>query len=196
MIEITEFGHINIVVSDVDEATEFYHSLFGFELVQYFKNFKNPGFAKSAGFLDHPDDVLLDINFLKIPQTKIYIELISYIQPASGKQVEKFSPNDLGGPRHIALRIKNIDAAYEKVKFFPGVTLISTHDDYRPYRLDKVHPNDFSFSDKILESDTAMKIKAAEVSSSISFFYFTDKFGVTWELEEEPTGIDDPALSI
>ncbi|MFP1853311.1 VOC family protein [Lonsdalea quercina] len=196
MIEITEFGHINIVVSDIDEATDFYHTLFGFELVQCFKDFRNSGFAKSAGFFDYPDDVLVDINFLKIPQEKIYIELISYKQPESGRAVKEFSPNDLGGPRHIALRVKNIDAAFEKIKTLAGMTLISSRDDYRPYRLDKVHPSDFSFSDEKLESDKSMKIKAAEISSSISFFYFTDKFGVTWELEEEPTGIDDPALSI
>jgi len=106
MIEITEFGHINIVFSDVDEATEFYHALFGFELVQSSANFKNSGFAKSAGFLEFHDEMLLNRNFLKIPKTSIYIELMSYIQPASGKQVQKFSLNDLGDPRHIALTDK------------------------------------------------------------------------------------------
>ncbi|WP_431712639.1 VOC family protein [Serratia marcescens] len=196
MIEITEFGHINIVVDDINEATDFYHTLFGFELVQYFKNFKNSGFAKSAGFLDYPNDVSVDISFLRIPRTKIYIELISYKQPESGRTVQKFNPNDLGGPRHIALRVKNIDIAFEKVKTLTGVTLISSRDDYRPYRLDKVHPHEFSFTDDKLESDQSMKFKAAEISSSISFFYFTDRFGVTWELEEEPTGFDDPALSV
>ncbi|MFU2316922.1 VOC family protein [Rahnella sp. PCH160] len=196
MIEITEFGHINIVVNDVEDATQFYRTIFGFELVQSFANFRNIGFAKSAGFLDHPEDVVVSINFLKIPNTHIYIELISYIKPVSENQVKKFTPNDFGGPRHIALRIKNIMDAYEKIKSIPGISLISPNPDYKPCRLDKVNPEDFTFASHELESDIAMKIRASVISSSISFFYFTDKFGVTWELEEEPTGISDPALSV
>ncbi|MGC1072496.1 VOC family protein [Pantoea agglomerans] len=194
MIEITDFGHINIIVQDVDEATDFYRRLFGFELVQSFKGFKNDGFAKSAGYLN--EEVNVDINFLKIPNTKIYIEIMRYIYPASNNKINDYPPNYLGGPRHIALRTKKIKEAFQFIKKTQGVHLINKSNNYKPTKLSKVSHEDFIFANEELNNDINLKIKASEISNSISFFYFTDKFGVTWEIEEEPDDVEDPAFTI
>ncbi|QTL40386.1 VOC family protein [Xenorhabdus budapestensis] len=196
MIDVIDFGHINIVVDDVDEATSYYHKLFGFELVQFFPRFRNVGFAKGAGFLKEPNDVDVSINFLKIPNTIIYIELISYNFPKNNTPPNRFQPNELGGPRHIALRVKNIEDAYSKVISSPDVFPLITDPCYKPAQLSLVEPSDFVFADEEMESNTELKLKAAMVSSGISFVYFSDKYGVTWELEEAPSDVDDPALSI
>ncbi|CBJ81289.1 VOC family protein [Xenorhabdus bovienii] len=196
MLDIVEFGHINIVVDDIDDATRFYQSLFRFELVQSFPHFQNSGFAKGAGFLEGSEQVVVAINFLKIPNTTVYLEIISYINPKPINPPQTFLPNELGGPRHIALRVRDIASAYEKIKSFPGVSLINPNSDYKPFQLDPVCPDDFTFANAELESDLDLKLKSSTISSSISFVYFTDKFGVMWELEEEPTGADDPALSV
>lgn len=195
MLEIVGFGHINIVVEDIEEATNFYQSIFGFELIQSFPHFKNVGFAKGAGFLEDAEHVIVSINFLKIPNTTIFLEIISYINPKLINPPQTFLPNELGGPRHIALRVKNIHTVYNKIKYFPGVFPINLSSDYKPHQLDPVYPDDFFFANSTLESNVNLKLKSSVISSSISFVYFTDKFGVTWELEEEPTGADDPVLS-
>lgn len=196
MLEIVEFGHINIVVDNIDEATQFYQNLLGAKPIQYFPHFKNVGLAKAAGFLDEPQAVDLSINFLRIPNTSIYLELICYHNPKGNTQIKFSAPNDLGGPRHLCLRVKDINSAFEKIKKFKGVKLINPSANYKPYQLDTVSSHQFKFLDDDLENDLKAKQQSAEVSSKISFFYFTDKYGVQWELEEAPEFLEDPALSI
>ncbi|MBA4823458.1 VOC family protein [Pantoea ananatis] len=194
MIEITDFGHINIIVQDVDEATNFYKEIFGFELVQSFKGFKNDGFAKSAGYLN--EEVNVDISFLKIPNTKIYIEIMRYIYPSLNNEITDYPPNYLGGPRHIALRTRKINEAFDFIKKTKGVSLINDSNEYKPTKLSKVRHDEFIFAKEEINNNIDLKIKASEISSSISFFYFTDKYGVTWEIEEEPDDVEDPAFAI
>ena len=46
MIEFDGFGHINIIIDDLDKAAEYYVGLLGAEKVQEFPHFKNVGFLK------------------------------------------------------------------------------------------------------------------------------------------------------
>jgi methylmalonyl-CoA/ethylmalonyl-CoA epimerase len=196
MIDITGFGHINIIVDSIENATKFYQDLFGAIPIQYFPNFKNIGFAKAAGFLDQPGDVNISINFIKIPQANIYLELICYHSPQGKTKKSHHLPNDFGGPRHIALCVKNINSAFEKIRQMPEITLINSSPEYKPCKLDEVYADQFVFHDNNLEKNHEAKKQSAQVSSTVSFFYFTDKYGVMWELEETLATIDDPALAL
>ena len=94
MIDIVGFGHINITVDCIEKATDFYERILGAKPIQFFPKFKNIGFAKSAGFLKKPEEVEVSINFLKIPNTDIYLELMCYHSPAGSQQVINSNPND------------------------------------------------------------------------------------------------------
>jgi len=196
MLDIVGFGHINIVVDSIETSMQFYQDLLGAQPIQFFPHFKNRGFARGAGFLDEPEKIDLSLNFLKIPNTEIYLELVCYHYPQNNSAIQYFAPNHLGGPRHIALRIRNIQAAYEKIKNFPGVTLINSAPEYQPSQLSLVNADQFIFYDSVLEKDLAAKKQSAQVSSKISFFYFFDRYGVSWELEEAPEEMEDPALTL
>ena len=67
MIQYDTLGHINIIVDDVERATEFYVRALGAVPMQDFPHFRNIGFAKSAGFLEHPENVDVTIRFLRLP---------------------------------------------------------------------------------------------------------------------------------
>ena len=49
-IEFCGLGHINIVVDDIDEGISFYSTVLQAVPYQIFRNFKNAGFSKAAGF--------------------------------------------------------------------------------------------------------------------------------------------------
>jgi len=196
MIDIVGFGHINITVDCIKEATDFYERMLGAKPIQFFPKFKNIGFAKSAGFFKKPEEVEVSINFLKIPNTDIYLELMCYHSPAGSQQVINLNPNDWGGIKHICLRIKNINKSFQDIKNFNGVKLLSDSSKYSPCKLSKVYPSDFIFFDNKLNSDMSLKVKSASISSEISFFYFIDQYNVLWELEESPDSTYDPALEL
>lgn len=196
MINIVGFGHINIVVDSIEKATNYYIQLLDAKPIQFFSGFKNKGFAKSAGFLKNPENVNVSISFLKIPNTEIYLELMCYHSPCGSQHIARYQPNDLGGVRHLCLRVKNIEDAFEKIKNFDGAALLNKSPEYRPFKLDHVQPEEFIFFDDQMNNDLEAKIQSAAVSSEISFFYFTDLYGVIWELEEVPDNVSDPALEL
>ena len=190
MIQFDTLGHINVVVNDIEEATEFYRDLFGAVPIQDFPHFKNNGFAKSAGFLSDPDHVDVTVRFLQLPTKEgVMIELMQYFQP-TGQVVEHYKkPNDMNCLGHIAFRIKNIDEAFMHVKNIKGVRLISDSEQYKPYKIDNIKPQEFSFFDKKLESDPVEKEKVCGIIGKIRFFYIVDKYGIQWEFEEGHTDI-------
>ncbi len=76
MIEFDTLGHINIVVDNIEEATEFYKKLLCAVPIQDFPHLKNVGFAKSAGFLSNPEEVEVTVRFLRLPTKEgVIIEL-------------------------------------------------------------------------------------------------------------------------
>lgn len=184
-IEYQSVGHINIVVDDIEEATLFYQKVFGAKPVQDFPHFRNEGFAKSAGFMENPVDVDVTIRFLELPTPeKFHLELMEYHSPKGDNIEIPFQTHDFGGVRHIALRVNNIDEAFAYVKKIKGVQMISSSEDYLPYKIDEITPEDFSFFDLDLEENKQEKEKVCKIIGNIRYFYFVDPYGVQWELEQ------------
>ena len=185
MIKFSTLGHINIVVDDIEEATDFYVRSLGASPVQDFPHFRNLGFAKSAGFMENPEEVDVSIRFLQIPTPDgVYLELMQYHRPAGDESVRTFKTNDQGGVRHVAFRVENIDETFAHLKGCEGVRMISDSPEYRPYKIDKITPEEFRFFDPSLESDESEKEKVCDIVGGIRYFYFIDPYGVQWELEQ------------
>ncbi len=183
MFKIKKLDHINIVVDDINEALNFYQNLLEAEKIHIFPHFKNAGFTKSAGFLCDPDMVDVTMAYLKIPNTETRIELFCFHYPKGNTTIQFKKTNDFGGVRHVCLQVDDINAAFEFIKNFDGVTLINTSPEYKPYKIDKITTNQFDFFDEALEQDATKKQNIADLVAETSFFYFIDKYGVQWEFE-------------
>ncbi len=184
MVEFDGFGHINIIIDDLEKAAEYYVGLLGAEKVQEFPHFKNVGFSRSAGFLEKPEDVDVSICFLEIPNAGLFIELFEYHSPPGDQAIHFHKTNDMGGPRHICLRVKEIDKAFDHVKSYEGVRLINPSAEYQPFKIDHITPDQFKFADPELESNLGEKQKVCETVGRTRYFYFIDGYGVQWEFEQ------------
>lgn len=185
MIQYDTLGHINIVVDDIERAADFYRNALGAEPMQDFPHFKNVGFAKSAGFLDAPEEVDVSIRFLKLPTKEgVVIELMEYHEPPGVVCCEDKVTHGRGCVGHVAFRVTNIDEAFEHLKSFDGVRMINESPEYRPFRIDGITPDQFRFFDEELESNAAEKEGVCQIVGSIRYFYFRDPYGVQWELEQ------------
>ncbi len=176
-------GHINVVVGDIDVATEFYTRVLNAIAQQNFPFFKNVGFSKSAGFLDNPDDVNVSIRFLEIPGTPVFLELMQYHNPSGEHHVRDKRVNDIGGVGHICLRVNDIDDSFAFIKNQPDVKMINISNNYKPFKISKVTPMEFHFFDEGKNNETE-KSNVCDVIGEIRFFYFTDPYGVQWEFEQ------------
>ncbi|MDC5851733.1 nucleoside hydrolase [Vibrio europaeus] len=160
---ILGLSHVNIIVEDVDSAAEYYHRVLGFERAiddqgqkMDYRNVSMAEFNQDAGLSDQ--DVELDVLFLKHPYASIYLELMRYHKPIGQSEIPPQPRTyDLGGPRHIALEVSNCTAVFRYLKQQEGVAMIDPSEDYHPEKLD---------------------------GFPISFFYWIDKYGVQWEMEE------------
>ncbi|MDR5615231.1 VOC family protein [Arsenophonus sp.] len=190
MFNIIGLGHINIVVDDLEAAILYYKKLFSAKQVQIFPHFKNIGFAKSAGFMDSPEEVDVSITFLEIPNTSIHIELMQYHSPVGTEtdKKNKFS-NNIGGIGHICLKINNIDEAFTHIKNMPDTKLIVNNENYQPYKIDNITPSEFQFIDIETENNKDAKENVCKIVSNIRYFYFIDKYGIEWEFEQGHTDI-------
>jgi methylmalonyl-CoA/ethylmalonyl-CoA epimerase len=88
------------------------------------------------------------------------------------------------------LKVTNIDEAFEYIKK-QEVKLINGSPKYRPFKIDNITQDDFYFFDKKKEKDINAKIEICNVISNIKYFYFLDKYGIQWELEQGHTDIRD-----
>ena len=186
MFSFDSLGHINVVVRDLEEATRFYHALFGATIEQTFPHFKNVGFARSAGFLDNPESVEVSIRFLKIPfsqSEELFLELFVFHQPAGRQEILPRKTNDVGGPRHVCLRVTNIDEVFAHVKSIDGVHLINESPEYRPYFISPIRPRAIELPGAD-GSATDAKEAICEIVKGIRFFYAIDRYGIEWEFEE------------
>ena len=160
--EILGISHINIVVDDINLATNFYSEALGFKIAENddgamdYKNVELESFARNAGFLD--GKVQVDVRFLQHPTAKIFIELMRYQHPVGRKEPAVNNTYDVGGPRHIALAVSDVTAMFHYLLTIPGVRMINQSENYGP-------PIEL----------TPFPIK---------FFYFLDPWGTQWELEE------------
>jgi len=113
--DVYAISHINVVVDDIEVATEFYRTVLGFDQAVNADGPMNyPGvdlasFARNAGFDD--DRVSLDIRFLKHAEVGLYLELFNYRHPKGEQTVHRRKTNDLGGIRHVALEVPDAAAA-------------------------------------------------------------------------------------
>ena len=156
------FSHINVVVDDIEKATEFYGRTLGFQLAYNadgaidFQHYTGAAFARDAGFLDGHVDV--DVRFLRHPQAGLCLELMRYHTPQGSREIVFRNTNDMGGPRHIALEVADIQGVFEYLRRQPDVRMINPSADYGP-------PD-------------------ALGSTGITFFYWLDPYGVQWEMEQ------------
>ena len=188
-IEFCGLGHINIVVDDIYEGISFYSTALQAVPYQIFRNFKNAGFSKAAVFLSNADDIELNIAFLDIPNTGLTLELMQYITPETNNKVETNEVFTVAGVRHVALKVNNIEQAFQKVSQMSGIELISSSKDYQPYKIDTIQDTDFKFCDPMLECDMTKKREVVDCIGKTKYFYFRDKYGVQWEFEQGHTDV-------
>ncbi len=187
MIRYTRFSHINIVVDDIEKATTFYCDTLMAQPTVEFPHFKNNNFARSAGFLENPENVDVSIRFLELPtEEKITLELMEYHTPSGNSDITFKKTNDMGGPRHIALGVSNIDEAFKYVKGMPGVRMINESPDYKPFQIDPVTDEEFSFFSDEIEDDHEVRLAVRNMVRQIRYFYFIDPYGIQWEFQQKP----------
>ena len=185
MIKFDTLGHINIVVDNIEEATAFYQKAFNALPLQEFPHFRNLGFAKSAGFLEEPEKLDVSIRFLKLPTKEgLILELMEYHTPSPEVCCAEKKTNGTGCVGHISIKVTNIDEAFEYLKSIDGVRMIHSSNEYRPFVIDKISPDEFHFFDKNLEKNIDEKQNICEIIGSIQYFYFLDPYGIQWELEQ------------
>ncbi|MCG8637305.1 MAG: nucleoside hydrolase [Desulfobacterales bacterium] len=166
--QVLAYSHVNVVVDDIERASEFYRRTLGFEMAYNsegvpidFRNYCDPAFARDAGFLN--GEVNIDVRFIRQPQAGICLELMKYNYPVGAQKIEFHKTNDMGGPRHVALEVADIAAVFRHLKKQPDVRMINPSPDYHV-------PEDLQNTD-------------------ISFFYWIDPYGVQWEMESgRPVG--------
>ena len=186
MFSFDSLGHINVVVPDLEEATRFYQALVHASVEQTFPHFKNVGFARSAGFLGDPESVDVSIRFLKIPfgrSEDLFLELFVFHHPPGRQEITPRKTNDVGGPRHVCLRVTNIDEVFAHVKSLAGVHLINESPEYRPYFISPIRPRAIELPGADGDT-TGAKEAICEIVKEIRFFYAIDRYGIEWEFEE------------
>ncbi|MBQ5849262.1 MAG: VOC family protein [Lachnospiraceae bacterium] len=143
VVNFVGMGHVNIVVDDIDKGIEFYKKLFSAMPYQIFRNFSNVGFSKAAGFLEEPEKVKLHIAFLDIPDTGLTLELMQYVTPATVNRVVRNDVSDIAGVRHVALKVQDIESAFNHVSSVEGIKLINENIAYKPYKIDDITRTDW-----------------------------------------------------
>jgi len=182
-IDFDGLGHINIVVNNIDEGIAYYKALFGAKPIQMFRNFNNLGFAKAAGFLENPETVSLSIAFMTLPNVNLTLELMEYHTPKTPQnEIRKIPVNDVAGVRHVALKVKDVNKAYEHVLKL-GISPINQSPAYRPHKIDTISGEDITLFDMKLDKEKE-KSKIIQTVSNTHYCYFIDKYGVQWELEQ------------
>jgi maltose O-acetyltransferase len=182
-------SHINIGVTDLPLAIDYYQRLFNVTPVRIFEQFRNIGFAQAAGFLDQPEQVSVSIAFVEIPGTGLTLELMQYHNPPAQKVVRAYKVNAVGGVRHIALKVVDIDLAFAHVKSLPENQLINASPEYKPFKIDPIQASEFRLYDSDLEADKAEKDQVCRIVGNIRYFYFIDPHGVQWDFEQGHAGI-------
>jgi catechol 2,3-dioxygenase-like lactoylglutathione lyase family enzyme len=119
--DVQAISHVNVVVDDIEVATEFYGTVLGFVQAANLEGpMDYPGvdlasFARDAGFDD--GRVHLDVRFLKHPEVGVYLELFTYHHPKGDQTIHRRNTNDLGGIRHVAVEMPDAVAAHTFIRF-------------------------------------------------------------------------------
>lgn len=165
--DVQAFGHLNIVVDDIEIATEFYQTVLGFELAankdgpMNYPEVDLESFARNAGFKD--GKVNVDIRLLRHPKVGFYLELFTYHYPKGDQTIHRKGTNDMGGIRHVAVEVPDAVAAHKFIR--------SQQQTYAQRGL----IIDVLGNDHVPEELTPFPI---------NFFYWIDPWGVQWEMEQ------------
>jgi len=106
---IESVDHINIVVSNLERSERFYAKLLGFKVTR--RALLEGDWIESIVGLA---DVCADVVYLEPPNGGMRIELLHYRAPSGAALPETASANTVG-LRHVALRVADIDALYERL---------------------------------------------------------------------------------
>lgn len=172
-------GHISIVVSNLEEAEKYYSELFGTKAIASLINLKNDGMAKNMGF----ENLELSEKILKFVHCNLVLVLTQFHSPQGSSEVPKHQINDMGGPRHIGLNVENIESAFDFLKGRSDVEILNNAD-FRPVSYSKISPDEFKLESSTSEQNQQEKEKLAQLLSKKKTFFFRDKYGLIWEIEE------------
>ena len=106
---IKRVDHINLVVSDIEQARAFFVNI-GFEEIDS-AELSGDTFAVAAGL----DDIEAKFVALALPGAQTKLELIQYIKPPGGIDPAMAQANQIG-LRHIAFAVDDIHAEVERMK--------------------------------------------------------------------------------
>lgn len=187
----TGLSHICIFVENVEKAIQYYKRILGAVPKQYIPHFRNPGFFEAGGFLKEAGDADVSIGIMEVPGAGLVLELMCYHYPKGRQTPMFFRANDISGARYIALKVANIEEAFEYIKSQSDVTLINTSEEYRVFKISKVEPSQIKFFDPEKENNPYIKQEAADILGNTKYFYFVDRYGLQWEYEQENVDICD-----
>ena len=106
---LKKINHINVVVSDLDEAKSFF-ILLGFTVGDE-SELSGEWISSIVGL----PNVMARYATLKLPGTEINLELIEYTNPPSERDPDMGKANQMGF-RHIAFEVENIDEMVQGLK--------------------------------------------------------------------------------
>lgn len=106
---IKNIDHINIVVSDLHNAKEFFLGI-GFE-----ETISSHLSGEELSVVTGLPDIEAEFVGLKLPGSHTNIELIQYFSPIGGRDPELSRANQIGF-RHIAFEVDDIEAEVERLK--------------------------------------------------------------------------------
>ena len=182
-------SHVCIIVDDIMQAFDYYKRILGAVPDQCIPHYRNKGFFEAAGFVEQAKEGDISIGFLNVPGAGLTIEIMEYHNPKGRKEPIIFNANDVSGARHVALKVDNIEEAFEYIKAQSDVRLINNTPEYRVYQISHTKPEEFYYFDKAKEADKAQKQIAADILGEIKYFYFIDRYGLQWEFEQGHTDI-------
>ena len=106
---ITAIDHMNISVTKLEEAKQFFTEILGFKVLNE-SNLEGEWIDKVVGL----KNIKATYVQLGIPNAHTKLELIKYYKP-EGEVDNKISQANQIGLRHLAFTVKNIKSIYEKV---------------------------------------------------------------------------------
>lgn len=177
-------SHVCVIVDDIKEAFDYYNRILGAIPDQCIPHWRNKGFFEAAGFIKEAEQSDISIGFLTVPGAGLTIEIMEYHAPLGRKEPVIFNANDVSGARHVALKVSNIEEAFDYIKEQPDAWFINETPDYKVYQISHTEPEDFFYFDKEREADVEAKQKAADILGHIKYFYFIDRYGLQWEFEQ------------
>lgn len=115
VLGVGNFGHI---VSDLDRSLGFYRDVLGLPVTNTIPFGPNDAVARFG----HTEGGQSRVAVLKVPGLGMGIELIQYKDIARTPQHPRFVDP---GAANMAMRIRNLDALFPKIKNYPGVTVLT-----------------------------------------------------------------------